>query len=89
MNSLIAHVEDLPGLFEEWDSLPEHVQVSESLGWDHLMADLLTELDQHYRAGEMPPEQASRYRDLLCKLKDALPIIDQLRFWRPEVSLEP
>ncbi|MCX6023508.1 MAG: hypothetical protein NTZ05_17605 [Chloroflexi bacterium] len=79
----------MPDLLEEWDTLEQHAQVSESLSWSHLMADYLTELDQHYRAGEMPPEQASRYRDLLCKLKDALPIIGQLQFWRPQVSLEP
>ena len=89
INGLLAHVEDLPGLLEEWDSLPEHAQVSESLGWSHLVADLLTELDEQYRAGEMPLEQQNHYRDLLCMLKDMLPIIDQLHFWRPQVSLEP
>ncbi|MBI4492881.1 MAG: hypothetical protein HY690_08830 [Chloroflexi bacterium] len=84
----LAEVEDLPALATEWDTLAEGVRASLSLEWDHLMADYLTELDEYFRAGQMTSDQPTRYRALLCKLKAALPIIEQLNLYRPPVALD-
>jgi hypothetical protein len=79
----------LPDFAQKWCHLAEGVRASLSLEWDHSMADYLTELDEFYRAGRMTPEQADRYRVLLGQLKESLPIIRQLNFYPPPVSLDP
>ena len=84
-----SDVQALPEYVEQWGSLEEGPRVTLSLEWDHSMADYLTELDEYYRAGQMAAEQATRYRDLLARLKEALPLVDQLSFWRPLVCLDP
>ena len=53
------------------------------------MASYLRELDRHWRTGEMSADQRERYRLLLRKLKDALPIFEQLNLYRPLVPLDP
>jgi hypothetical protein len=83
-----ADILDLPMLAEEWDGLADGARVSLSLGWAHSMADYLTDLDEHYRAGRMSPDQQARYRELLDKLRAALPIIGRLNLYPPPVSLE-
>ena len=87
--SLKSFLDDFPILLDQWDDLEEGPRVTLSLEWDHLMADYLTELDEFYRAGHMTPEQIDQYRDLLSQLKESLPLVDRLSFWRPPVSLEP
>lgn len=88
LGALQSWVEDFPALVGDWESLEEADQVGTSLQWDHLMADYLTELDEHYRDGEMSIEQAEGYRRLLGQLKEILPLIQKLQFWEPIVSLD-
>lgn len=89
LDALVANVGDLPALAEEWEALPEGDRVSTALHWDHLMADYLVELDEYYRRGEMTSDQQARYRELLAKLKDAAPLIRQLKLYPPPVPLNP
>jgi hypothetical protein len=88
LSALLAEIEDLPNVSAEWHAWPDGERASFSLSWDHLMADYLTELDEYARAGAMTPEQERRYRDLLCKLKEALPLIQRLNLYPPPVSLD-
>ncbi len=66
----------------------EETQLAYMLEWPDLMARLQS-LDRAYRAGRMAPEQAERYRELLRKLSEALPIIERLGLTRPAVTLQP
>lgn len=87
LEGIVSFVADFPILVEEWDSLNDEGQTVTYLRWDHYMADYLTELDEHYHAGDMLAEQEERYRDLLRMLREAMPIIEQLDMMRPPVSL--
>jgi len=82
LTALLAEVADLPNLVAEWDRLPPAARASVALDWDHLLADYLTELESHYRAGVMLPTQSARYADLRCQLRAARPLLEQLG-WLP------
>jgi len=88
LSALVANVEDFPAVVDEWETLPDGEQASTALHWDHLMADYLTELDEHYRDGEMSEAQAKRYRELLSQLKSILPLVHKLKFYPPPVALD-
>lgn len=85
--ALHSLVDDLDGLDEEWDILGEAEQVSLSLEWDHLMADVLTELDEYSGGGLLSQDQEGQYRELKGKLKDRMPLISKLKWYRPPVAL--
>lgn len=87
--ALTAEVEDLPNVVEEWDALPEWNQASITLDWSHLLCDYLTELDRFFRADQMTVIQAARYRQLLWKMTDALPLFERLGLLPIPVSLTP
>jgi hypothetical protein len=84
-----SDVRALPALASQWEQLEDGAQASLSLEWTHSMADYLTELDEHYRAGRMTRGQQERYQALLSELQAALPLIDRLKLYRPPVSLTP
>ena len=88
LNALLASVGDLPGIAEEWNALGDAERASLSLDWDHLMADYLTELDIDYEDGKMAAGQRARYRELLRKLREAMPIILRLDWYRPPIPLD-
>ncbi len=87
LRSLLAEVADLPNTAQEWDGLPVWNQASIALDWSHRMADALTELERYYRSGAMTPEQQAHYRALRGQLRQALPLITRLDFYRPPVPL--
>ncbi len=89
LHALIAEVEWLPHAAAEWASFSDLNRVSFSLDWDHLLTDYLTELERYYRSGSMTAEQRVRYRGLLCKIRDALPLFERLGLLPIPVSLEP
>jgi hypothetical protein len=89
LHLLLAEIEELPATADEWNSLEDWQRASISLEWDHMMADYLTEADEYYRSGEMAPDQQARYRHVLCKLREVLPVVERLNFYPPPVSLQP
>jgi hypothetical protein len=89
LDLLLAEVEALPITAAEWDRLEEWERATASLTWSHQMADYLVPLDRHYRSREMVGQQHARYQHLLHRLREALPIVERLNFYRPPVSLEP
>ncbi len=88
LESIRLMLGDLPEIADEWPQLQSGERASLSLDWDQLMGSSLIELDEYYNSDHMTPEQRARYRDLLGKLHDALPIIERIDFMRPSVSLE-
>lgn len=76
-------------LAEAGDEEPDTVRYHEMLVWNSDMSRLKLDLDPAYRRGQMTLEQQERYRVLLARLKDALPLIERLGFAKPQVSLEP
>ena len=88
LHALAANVADLPGIAAEWYSLSEAERISWSLDWDHLMATYLRMLDRSALLGELTPDQQTRYRDLLSKLKRLLPTIARLNLFPPSVALD-
>jgi hypothetical protein len=87
LRAVLAEVEDLPTVGEDWATLPDGNRASIALDWAHLMADYFPELEEAYRSDEMTLEQRSRYRTLRAKLRAASPMIERLRLYRPPVPL--
>src|SRR5579883_200575 len=82
---------DLPSILEDQEKgdLGENERIALSQEWDADMGTLRVVLDPAYRAGQMTPEQAERYRALLHRLKEALPLIERLGFALPRMAPEP
>ncbi len=80
---------DLPSILEDQEKgdLVENERIALSQEWDADMGTVEVVLDPAYRAGQMTPEQAARYRALLRRLQESLPLIERLGFARPCVSL--
>jgi hypothetical protein len=89
LHRLAVEIEDLPLLAEEWDDAQESVRYDAELTWHSVMVGLRERLDPAYRSSQMTSEQAERYRELLRKLREVLPVLDRLGFPKPRVSLEP
>jgi hypothetical protein len=82
---------DLPSILEDQEKgdLGENERIALSQEWGADMGTIEVVLDPAYRSSQMTSEQAERYRALLQKLREALPIIARLGFPKPRVSLEP
>ena len=78
---------DLPEILEEWDDLADGERASLSMEWDHLMGSYLAELEDYRRAGALSAAQEDSYRRLREELRDNLPVIERLNFYRPPVDL--
>lgn len=85
-----ATLSDLDSVLDDQQSgdLSDDERITLSLEWDREVHHLHRILDPAYRSGQMTPEQAARYRELLGALRVALPIIDKLGFARPSVPLD-
>jgi hypothetical protein len=79
---------DLPEIAAEWAELGDGERVGWSTDWAQIMASDLPELERYRRAGQLTPEQATRYRGLLRQLAAALPTVEQLGLYPPTVPLE-
>lgn len=91
LNALAGELTDLPSILEdeqsgELSSIERDVRAME---WGQVMGTLRTILYPAYRSGQMTPEQATRYRLLLQRLKEAMPVIERLGFAKPSISLDP
>ena len=82
-------IEDISELAPIWDDEPDDIRAAEELTWNSTMSRLRLDLDPAYRSGQMTPEQADRYRRLLERLAELLPVIERLGLTSPPVSLTP
>ena len=73
---------DLPGVADEWEQLDDGERTGWSLDWGNEMSGL-KRIARYASEGLLQAEQQERYRRLLQKLNDALPIIDRLDLRRP------
>lgn len=73
-----------------WGREPEAAQAAFSHDWDQFVSTDLPELRGYYERGEMTEPQATQYRDLLRRVREAGTTAQQLRlWWPPPVSIEP
>lgn len=91
LQALAGEIGDLNSILAEQESnqLSEVERDVRAMEWGQVMGTLRVVLDPAYHAGQMTREQEERYRELLRRLREALPVIEKLRFPRPPVSLEP
>lgn len=87
LNRLHRKVNDLPENAELWPEQPEHWRAGLMIEWDILMSQL-AQLHEGYQNGEMAAHEAQRYRDAAKQLLAYLPIVRQLGWALPSVSLD-
>jgi hypothetical protein len=81
-------LEGLPELRARWDSLPLSERDYESLEWTQYVA-WLDWLDGQACTGTMTPGEQAAYTALLDRVRQALPLIEEMDLLRPTVSLDP
>ncbi len=91
LNALAGELTDLPSILQDQESgqLSQVERDVRAMEWGQVMGTLRVVLDPAYRAGQMTPEQAERYRALLHRLKETLPLIERLGFALPHMAPEP
>ena len=85
VHAIIDELDDFSG---KWNHLDEGERVSWSLDWDQAMGAHLRFLEQQYGRQVMTEAQAGRYRDLLRRIKEHLPVIHGLGLYSPPLPLE-
>ncbi len=88
LSQLEADLADMPDLANEWSEMEGSPRAVFEMEWSISMFDWLPSLDRHYRAGRMSDNQSARYRALLARLRELAPVINQLGFSQPTVSLD-
>lgn len=86
LRTLELMLNDLPEVAEEWEGLPDTERESWSLDWGNEMASL-EGLAQLASEGQLSASQREQLRQLLRKLKEALPTIGRLHLRQPPVPL--
>ena len=79
------YLETLPDLADEEEAVRElHPVICEWWGWG---AEVKA-LHEAYRSGIMTDEQRVRYRRLVRRVRDLLPLIDRFGLDRPDIPIE-
>ncbi|MSQ15413.1 MAG: hypothetical protein EXR50_06075 [Dehalococcoidia bacterium] len=73
---------------ERWDEMPDWEQVDFMLEWSQFVSFLENVLCPAYESDLMTKAQREQYKELLSKLRKAIPTIQQLDLTRPRVALE-
>jgi hypothetical protein len=87
LRTVAMEVRELPELKARWVEEDERNRALYKHLWHNTMGGLENLEDKH-REGKMTPEQVARYRELKHLLKEAIPILKQLRFTLPPVPLD-
>lgn len=85
IDALLAELRDLPTVAEEWDELPESVRGSVALDWDHLLLDVLRDVQQFEQRSALSELQRERLREVYELLDDMRPTLERLGFPVPTV----
>lgn len=80
-------VEDLASVAGEWDQLSPDERMSWSLDWSNEMS-ALERVTRAGADGHPPAAAVARYRRLVRKIGDALPILARLDLYRPAIPLD-
>ena len=78
-------VGDLPEVAAEWSGLADGERHGWSLDWGNEMAGL-RRLAEYVAAGALDDVDLGRYRAVLAKLHEAMPLITRLNLRRPELT---
>ena len=87
LRSVHAALEDLPEVAAEWQSLDDGEQMSWGIQWGNEMAKL-ERLSRYAAEGSLAPDQQDSYRQLVIRARDLVPIMSQLKLYRPRLPLE-
>ncbi len=79
---VLAELAFLPEMAAGWADEPAGNRLNYSLEWDDLIGRILL-LQRAYQAEELSPAQQDRYREMVAKLRELLPLIGQLDLARP------
>jgi hypothetical protein len=86
LDALILELEDLPNVVREWDTLPEAARASVGLDWDHLLIDILSDVERRAQKHELDEEQQRRLREVYRLLENMRADLDRLGFPIPAVG---
>ena len=87
LQALIAETSFLPELAQVWHGESETNRLVWYSEWFDLMGGLKN-LDRAHRSGLMTSDQQVEYLDLLQKLEETVPLLEQMGLPLPSVSLE-
>ena len=92
LHTIELMVNDLPEVAAEWGEIPwgeaaTDEQLSWSMDWGNEMAGL-TWLAQYAADGALDAEHEMRYKTLLQRIKEYLPLVDRLHLRRPSIPLD-
>ena len=85
LSAIAVEIDNLSAIEEEWPHMLDDHQAAFLLEWDEMMARMES-LDRARHAYQMHPVQQARYRELLCKLEEAMPIIERLGIPGPQFT---
>ena len=80
LDALLLELADLPNVVREWDTLSEATRASVALDWDHLLIDILRDLQQRAQRRELNDEQQRRLQEVYGLLDDMRANLSQLGF---------
>ena len=85
LKSVDAALRDLPRVAAEWGSLDDGEQMAWAIQWSNEMARL-ERLSRYAAEGALAADQHERYRQLVKIAADLVPVMNQLRLYRPRVT---
>ena len=83
-----AMLEELAENVELWDQMPDWEQLDFMLEWAQHVSFLENVLCLAYGSNLMTVDQRKQYRELLYKIRKALPFIQKLELTPPRIALE-
>ena len=86
LDALILELEDLPNVVREWDSLPDATRASVGLDWDHLLIDILSDVELRAWKHELNAEQQRRLCEVYRLLDNMRADLHRLGFPVPSAS---
>ena len=86
LRSVDAALRDLPQVAAEWESLDAGEQMAWGIQWSNEMTRF-ERLGRYAADGVLAADQHERYRQLLVTARDLVPVMSQLKLYRPRVPL--
>lgn len=86
LKTISSMLDDLPEMVAEWEEVGEGERVAWTIDWSNEMAGF-ERLQRDASEGALTPGQLVQYRELLARLQQAIPVLDQLDLYRPSVLL--
>lgn len=94
LRRIVSDLTDLPMLEADWEEARSRGDMSWELDWDGRelewrdMTFRIERLSRQYQDGQMSEEQAQRYREMVTRLRESVPILRRLKWWIPLVAVD-